>query len=65
MSWFNQLFKNNGQIPPAILSRKNDSCWCGSGSKYKKCHLSKDKLYFRDHPKKKVAVKKSCSPGFG
>ncbi len=25
------------------LSR-NDSCWCGSGKKYKKCHLEKDDL---------------------
>jgi len=66
MGWFSQLFKNN-EIPPEILPRKNDSCWCGSGIKYKKCHLSKDKLYFKDHPKKKIAAKKSCSPsgGFG
>jgi methionyl aminopeptidase len=25
-----------------ILSR-NDKCWCGSGLKYKKCHLGFDK----------------------
>ena len=21
---------------------RNDSCWCGSGKKYKKCHLIED-----------------------
>jgi uncharacterized protein YecA (UPF0149 family) len=21
---------------------RNDLCWCGSGKKYKKCHLEKD-----------------------
>ncbi len=24
---------------------RNDPCWCGSGKKYKKCHLSKEKEY--------------------
>jgi len=67
MGWFSQLFNNNGQVPPATLPRKNDPCWCGSGSKYKKCHLSKDKLYFKEHPilKKKVTAKKPCGPVFG
>ncbi len=62
MGWFSKLFKNNGGIPPEILPGKNDSCWCGSGIKYKKCHLLKDKLYFKEHPKKKIVAKKSCSP---
>lgn len=22
---------------------RNDPCWCGSGRKYKKCHLDRDK----------------------
>lgn len=65
MGWFSQLFKNNGQGPPAILPRRNDPCWCGSGLKYKKCHLAKDKLYFKEHPKKKAIAKKSCGPVFG
>ncbi|MDI6753287.1 MAG: SEC-C metal-binding domain-containing protein [Thermodesulfobacteriota bacterium] len=21
---------------------RNDTCWCGSGKKYKRCHLDKD-----------------------
>ena len=65
MGWFSQLFQNNEQIPPAILPGKNDSCWCDSGLKYKKCHLAKDKLYFKEHPKKKVPSKKSCGTVFG
>jgi hypothetical protein len=28
----------NKEQPPG----RNDSCWCGSGKKYKKCHLGKD-----------------------
>jgi len=25
---------------------RNDQCWCGSGKKYKQCHMAKD------HPRK-------------
>ncbi|MFZ4810222.1 MAG: type I methionyl aminopeptidase [Ilumatobacteraceae bacterium] len=24
--------------PPAVLPQANDSCWCGSGRRYKRCH---------------------------
>ena len=30
---------------PAVTESKpgrNDPCWCGSGKKYKKCHLDED-----------------------
>jgi hypothetical protein len=66
MGWLSRFF-NNEQVPPEILPRKNDPCWCGSGSKYKKCHLAKDRLYFKEHPmpKKKVTAKKTCGPVFG
>lgn len=30
------------------LSR-NDPCWCGSGKKYKHCHLKQDRAAFRGH----------------
>jgi len=61
MGWFSQLF-NNSQVPPSILPRENGPCWCSSGIKYKKCHLAKDKFYFKEHPnlKKKPPIKKSC-----
>ncbi len=26
------------QQPPPVLPQANDSCWCGSGRKYKRCH---------------------------
>jgi uncharacterized protein YecA (UPF0149 family) len=28
--------------PPAIRPGRNEECWCGSGLKYKKCHLAED-----------------------
>ncbi|RLC14273.1 MAG: methionine aminopeptidase [Deltaproteobacteria bacterium] len=62
MDWFSKLLKKFEQRPPAVAPGKNDLCWCGSGTKYKKCHLVKDKLYFKEHPQKKAAVKKACSP---
>lgn len=37
------------------LSR-NDTCWCGSGKKYKKCHLGKD-LYENGAPRRITAEK--------
>ncbi len=35
------LFK--GPERAADLGR-NETCWCGSGKKYKRCHLDKDRL---------------------
>lgn len=34
--------------PPdsALMLRRNDTCWCGSGKKYKRCHEESDKKYF-------------------
>ncbi len=28
--------------PPVVKPGRNDPCWCGSGKKYKKCHLDAD-----------------------
>jgi hypothetical protein len=30
------------EAPPAAVGR-NDLCWCGSGRKYKRCHLDADR----------------------
>ena len=34
------------EAPPPVIARprpgRNDPCWCGSGKKYKKCHLEAD-----------------------
>jgi hypothetical protein len=35
------LDKFAGPKPDHDLGR-NDPCWCGSGKKYKRCHLEKD-----------------------
>ena len=29
-------------VRPAPKPGRNDPCWCGSGKKYKKCHLDQD-----------------------
>lgn len=36
------LFKSPGPEAPRPLVGRNDPCWCGSGRKYKKCHLDED-----------------------
>ncbi|MBU8896842.1 type I methionyl aminopeptidase [Corallococcus sp. H22C18031201] len=33
--------------PPAVLPGPNEPCWCGSGSKYKKCHRGADSVEAR------------------
>jgi hypothetical protein len=30
------------QASPSKTPGRNDQCWCGSGKKYKKCHLEED-----------------------
>jgi hypothetical protein len=42
-SWFNKLLAPRPKGPQAELGR-NDLCWCGSGKKYKRCHLKGDEL---------------------
>ena len=42
-SWFRNLFSSRPQGPQVELGR-NDACWCGSGKKYKRCHLKNDEL---------------------
>jgi methionyl aminopeptidase len=34
--------------PPATLPRPNETCWCQSGEKYKKCHKALDAVFFRE-----------------
>ena len=34
--------------PPAELPRPNETCWCGSGAKYKKCHKEADTVSLRE-----------------
>ena len=37
-----KLFGNGVERPDYQLAR-NDECWCGSGKKYKRCHIDKDR----------------------
>lgn len=46
MQWFKNLFTPRS-TPPGTSQRdqlpgRNEPCWCGSGKKYKQCHLRKD-----------------------
>jgi uncharacterized protein YecA (UPF0149 family) len=36
-----KLLGSGPKRPSEPLSR-NDDCWCGSGEKYKRCHMEKD-----------------------
>jgi hypothetical protein len=36
------LFGGSEKAGPAGKLQRNDPCWCGSGKKYKKCHLPAD-----------------------
>ena len=53
MGW---LDKFRGPQPDYTLGR-NDRCWCGSGKKYKHCHLQ------ADQKKRAAAIEKSCHTG--
>jgi len=37
-----KTMRETSQAPPAQLPGRNEPCWCGSGKKYKKCHLRSD-----------------------
>jgi len=38
---FKKLF-GSGERPPEKKLSRNDLCWCGSGQKYKHCHMEQD-----------------------
>lgn len=40
-SWLKNLF-SRAERPKEVVLGRNDPCWCGSGKKYKKCHLDSD-----------------------
>lgn len=47
MEFLKKLF-GSGR-PPAVtaLPGRNEPCWCGSGVKYKRCHMSSDQARAR------------------
>jgi uncharacterized protein YchJ len=42
MKFFERLFNNQKPADKKESLGRNDVCWCGSGKKYKRCHLDTD-----------------------
>ncbi len=42
MKILERLFNSKKERSKKIDLGRNDICWCGSGKKYKRCHLDKD-----------------------
>jgi SEC-C motif len=36
------FFHGMEEKTPVVKPERNEPCWCGSGKKYKKCHLLED-----------------------
>jgi hypothetical protein len=51
------LFTAKEETTVTVKPNRNESCWCGSGKKYKKCHLPEDES--------KAAQAKACSLNCG
>jgi tetratricopeptide (TPR) repeat protein len=45
-----ELLEEDDDEPPVVKPGRNDPCWCGSGKKYKKCHLDADEEAERNPP---------------
>ncbi len=57
---FGKNTKETSEMPDmAARLGRNDPCWCGSGKKYKKCHLSEDET------KRSSKIASTCSIGKG
>ena len=41
MKILERIFAKKSDVKKEETGR-NDTCWCGSGKKYKRCHLEKD-----------------------
>jgi uncharacterized protein YecA (UPF0149 family) len=39
---FAKFFSSEAEQVPVTYPGRNELCWCGSGMKYKKCHLTED-----------------------
>ena len=64
-SWFRNLLSPRPQPAQAELGR-NEVCWCGSGKKYKKCHLKSDELKrMEDHYAARTAAAARGQAGGG
>ncbi len=53
---FKTLF-GTGEPETIPKLKRNDICWCGSGKKYKKCHMA------ADDKKRSRQIAKTCATG--
>lgn len=44
MSFLKRIADTFRPVQPDASLGRNDACWCGSGKKYKRCHLDRDQL---------------------
>jgi SEC-C motif len=45
MDWIKTMFSSKPPLEERLRERgRNELCWCGSGKKYKRCHLREDSL---------------------
>jgi uncharacterized protein YecA (UPF0149 family) len=47
MKILERLFNNKKDAVKKAELGRNEACWCGSGKKYKRCHLEKDENKMR------------------
>lgn len=43
------FFTPEGEKRPVRDLGRNDTCWCGSGRKYKQCHLHEDQKKLKNY----------------
>lgn len=51
------IFSRDESVAPAVKPGRNEPCWCGSGKKYKKCHLEEE-----EHKAAERACALNCGP---
>ena len=42
MEWLKRLVGMRTSPAPEKIPGRNEFCWCGSGVKYKRCHMASD-----------------------
>ena len=56
MDLLKRLFGIGKSPVAAAAPGRNESCWCGSGLKYKRCHMSSDQSRPRACPRTRCAT---------
>jgi hypothetical protein len=57
MEWLKRLFAGWRSAPLDKIPGRNEACWCGSGVKYKRCHMVSDQSRVR------ARTRAACSTG--